>query len=216
MSTSILSTLAPSVTGINYLPLSRLSRNSGEALQVCLPSSCDPTMRLNNMYIVLTGDLGHFICLSGIAVLYFLFLSFSIYCLALAFEHYRQVYIVHSGMQDESLQVTISKLPQGSLTCTGGDFPCTGDIQLTSRSEGRCTYLASSLQMTLEKVCSVTEIFSPRAGIEPGTSSTRGKCLTTELPRFRIQGNLQSEITTLTVEEEKDLYHVLFFHAKLL
>ena len=38
-------------------------------------------------------------------------LSFSIYCLALAFEHYRQVYIVHSGLQDESLQVTISKLP---------------------------------------------------------------------------------------------------------
>ena len=25
---------------------------------------------------------------------------------------------------------------------------------------------------------------SPRTGIEPGTSSTRGKCLTTELPRF--------------------------------
>ena len=39
------------------------------------------------------------------------FLSFYIYCLALAFEHYRQVYIVHSGLQDESLQVTISKLP---------------------------------------------------------------------------------------------------------
>ena len=38
-------------------------------------------------------------------------LSFFIYCLALAFEHYRQVYIVHSGLQDESLQVTISKLP---------------------------------------------------------------------------------------------------------
>ena len=37
--------------------------------------------------------------------------SFSIYCLALAFEHYQQVYIVHSGLQDESLQVTISKLP---------------------------------------------------------------------------------------------------------
>ena len=40
-----------------------------------------------------------------------LLLSFSIYCLAPAFEHYRQVYIVHSGLQDESLQVTISKLP---------------------------------------------------------------------------------------------------------
>ena len=37
-------------------------------------------------------------------------LSFSIYCLVLAFEHYRQGYIVHSGSQDESLQVTISKL----------------------------------------------------------------------------------------------------------
>ena len=43
--------------------------------------------------------------------IHFVFLSFSIYCLTLAFEHYRQVYIVHSGLQDESLQVTISKLP---------------------------------------------------------------------------------------------------------
>ena len=37
--------------------------------------------------------------------------SVSIYCLALASEHYRQVYIVYSGLQDESLQGTISKLP---------------------------------------------------------------------------------------------------------
>ena len=29
----------------------------------------------------------------------------------LPFEYYRQVYFVHSGLQDESLQVTISKLP---------------------------------------------------------------------------------------------------------
>ena len=47
----------------------------------------------------------------GVLVFTILSLSFSIYCLALAFEHYRQVYIVHSGLQDESLQVTISKLP---------------------------------------------------------------------------------------------------------
>ena len=39
------------------------------------------------------------------------FLSSSIYCLALAFEYYQQVNIVHSRLQDESLQVTISKLP---------------------------------------------------------------------------------------------------------
>ena len=46
----------------------------------------------------------------GLLLLSF-FLSLSIYCLALAFEHYRQVYIVHSGLQNESLQATISKLP---------------------------------------------------------------------------------------------------------
>ena len=86
---------------------------------------------------------------------------------------------VHSGVQGENLQVTISKLPWGSLTCTGGDFPCRGDILLTSRSEGLCTNLASSLQMT------DTEISSLWAGIEPMTSNTRGKCINTELPHFQ-------------------------------
>ena len=42
--------------------------------------------------------------------------------------------------------------------------------------------------MTLEKASSDTEIFFlPREGIEPGTSSTRGKCITTdmtELPKI--------------------------------
>ena len=28
-----------------------------------------------------------------------------------SFEYYRQVYFVHSGLQDESQQVTVSKLP---------------------------------------------------------------------------------------------------------
>ena len=41
----------------------------------------------------------------------FFFLSFSIYCLALAFEHYGRCTFVLSGLQDKSLQVTISKLP---------------------------------------------------------------------------------------------------------
>ena len=62
-------------------------------------------------------------------------------------------------VQDKNLQVTISKLPYDSFTCTLGDSPCTGDILLTSRSEGRCTYLVSSLQMPLENACSDTEIF---------------------------------------------------------
>ena len=43
-----------------------------------------------------------------------------------SFEYYRQVYFVHSGLQDESLHVTISKLPYSFLTCTGGDFPAQG------------------------------------------------------------------------------------------
>ena len=71
---------------------------------------------------------------------------------------------LHSGLQDESLQVTISKLPWGSLNSTGDEFPCTGGTQLTSRSEGRCTYLVSSLQMTLAKACSDTEIFLTASG----------------------------------------------------
>ena len=40
-----------------------------------------------------------------------LVLSLSLYTARPSFEYYRQVYFVHSGLQDESLQVTISKLP---------------------------------------------------------------------------------------------------------
>ena len=35
----------------------------------------------------------------------------SLYTARPSFEYYRQVYFVHSGLQDKSLQVTISKLP---------------------------------------------------------------------------------------------------------
>ena len=44
---------------------------------------------------------------------FFLFLS--LYTARPSLEYYRQVFFVHSGLQDESLQVNISKLPQGSL-----------------------------------------------------------------------------------------------------
>ena len=77
---------------------------------------------------------------------------------------------------------TVQKQKQKqNLTCTRGDSPCTGGIQLTSRSEGRCTYLVSFLQMTLYKRVRTPKFSSPQAWIEPGTSSTRGKCLITEL-----------------------------------
>ena len=50
----------------------------------------------------------------------------------------------------------------------GGDSPCTG-------SEGRPSYLVSSLETTLRKACSDTEMFPrlPR-GIESMTSSAKG------------------------------------------
>ena len=41
-------------------------------------------------------------------------------------EYYRQVYL-YSWLQDESQQVTISKLLQGFLTCTGVIFPAQGN-----------------------------------------------------------------------------------------
>ena len=75
-------------------------------------------------------------------------------------ENQVSTYLVgHTGLQAESLQVTISKLPRGSLAFTMGDFLCTGDIQLMSQS-------------------------SLLVGIEPGTSSTRDITLATELPRL--------------------------------
>ena len=45
----------------------------------------------------------------GKGLLFSFFLS--LYTARPSFEYYRQVYFVHSGLQDESLQVTISKLP---------------------------------------------------------------------------------------------------------
>ena len=69
-----------------------------------------------------------------------------------------------SSIIDRSTLYTLGCRMQASLTCTGGDFPCTEDIQLTIRSEGRCTYLVWSLQMTPEKACSDTEIFLAASG----------------------------------------------------
>ena len=49
----------------------------------------------------------------GLSIEHPLNISFflSLYTARPSFEYYRQVYFVHSGLQDENLQVTISKLP---------------------------------------------------------------------------------------------------------
>ena len=101
-------------------------------------------------------------------------------------EHDRRLYFVHFGLQDESLQETISKVRYGSLTFTRCDFPCTEGIELTFRSEGRLTYLVSSLQMTLRKACSGTEIFLAARGSSLGPLAPEACALTIELPRFLL------------------------------
>ena len=53
---------------------------------------------------------GHLHYFSG-HVTYFTLSFLSLYTARPSFEYYRQVYFVHSRLQDESLQVTISKLP---------------------------------------------------------------------------------------------------------
>ena len=104
----------------------------------------------------------HLLQVQWAAVLDKVHISFS-YTAWHSYKHCQQVYFVHSWSQDESLQVTISKLP--FLTCTRGLLPCTWNIWLTSQSEGRHTYLVSSLQITLRKACSDTEFSLPGAGI---------------------------------------------------
>ena len=47
----------------------------------------------------------------SIANTHFLTPFLSLYTARPSFEYYRQVYFVNSGLQDEILQVTISKLP---------------------------------------------------------------------------------------------------------
>ena len=54
------------------------------------------------------------------------------------------------AFEDDSVSTFNYSVSEKTFTQAGENFPCTGDIQLTSRSEGRCTYLVSSLQMTLE------------------------------------------------------------------
>ena len=70
------------------------------------------------------------------------------------------MYICYTeALEDDSVSTFNYFVSVKTLTQAGENFLCTGDIQLTSRSEGRCTYLLSSLQMTLENLRSHTEIF---------------------------------------------------------
>ena len=63
-----------------------------------------------------------------------------------------------------------------------GDFPCTRDLQITSRSEERRSVFISSPQMSRRKAYSNTEFPLPTPEIDPGTFSFRVS--TTELMRF--------------------------------
>ena len=110
----------------------------------------------------------------------------SVHTVTPSLEDYEHVYILHTGFagwKSTSSHVTTV----GSLTCTGGDSRCKGGLQLTARSEGRRTYLVSSLQMTLRKACSDTGIFPrlPR-GSNPWPLALKASALTTRLPCFHL------------------------------
>ena len=96
-------------------------------------------------------------------------------------------------LQDESLKVGMLTTLV-SLTCTGGDSPCTGRLQLKSLSEGLLTYLVSSVQMTLRKACSDTEFFPrlPR-GSNPWPLELKASALTTRQATMLPCSNLNFE-----------------------
>ena len=105
-------------------------------------------------------------------------------------------------------RTSLNVLPVSSLTCKGVECTCTGGHQLTARSEGWRTVFMSTLQMTQREACSDIKLFpacSPHlvrychsgvspvyysdsvAGIEPGTSSTRGQCANHLAYHFRVR-----------------------------
>ena len=116
-----------------------------------------------------------------------LFLSFHPYCYIRSVEDYEHVYILHTSFawwKFTSNHVNYCRVHVG-------DFPCTGGIQLselTSRSEGRHTYLVSSLQMIIRKACSDTESFPhlPRVS-NPGHLAPEVSALTSRLPGFLMK-----------------------------
>ena len=69
----------------------------------CFPSWC--CIREIDPVMASPGNVADFFVTYVSGEEMFFSFSFSIYCLALPFEHYRQVYIVHSGLQDESNKV---------------------------------------------------------------------------------------------------------------
>ena len=71
--------------------------------------------------------------------------------------------VIHLNNRKKMIKLQFFTVTCNISPCTGGDFPCTGDIHLMPQSEGRCTYL-TSLQMTLETACMDIEIFLAACG----------------------------------------------------
>ena len=107
----------------------------------------------------------------------------SLYTARPSFEYYRQVYFVHSGLQDESLQVTISKLPQGSLTCTGDDSLHRGHpVNVPIR---RTVHLSRVIPANDTRESVFGHGNFPRHKRRSNLGPLAPKCLTTELPHFQ-------------------------------
>ena len=120
-----------------------------------------------------------------------LFLSFHPYCYTRSVEDYEHVYILLTSFawwKPTSNRVNYCRVHMG-------DAPCTGGFQLsesTSRSEGRHTYLVSSLQMILRKACSDTERFPRLPPVSNlGRRAPEVSALTSRLPRFLMEKKIK-------------------------
>ena len=91
------------------------------------------------------------------------------------------MYFVHSGIQDESLQVTISKLLYGSLTCTAGDFLHRGHSVNVPNQRTAHLFSVIPANDTKESMFKHWN-FSGNLGVEP--LAPEASVLATELPRF--------------------------------
>ena len=99
-----------------------------------------------------------------------------------------------------------------------GDSPCTGGLQLTARSEGRCTYLVSSLQISVIRANDTNEsmfghriFFSTAAGIKPMTSSTKGQCTNHKATTFPIKfrwNAIFQHFSTILIGYSNELFRV--------
>ena len=105
-------------------------------------------------------------------------LSFYTSCYTLSRGLWAGVHCTHRFCRMKAYKQSCKPL-LGSLTCTGGDSPCTGGLQLTSlirRTAHLHVISVIPANDTKESMFGHQNFSSPAVGIEPMTSSNKGQC----------------------------------------